>query len=167
MGTETHRVGHSRRRSWKVRIASGFVASVNAVWFAINSTITAANLPSDAGQAWETIVSAPEYIPAGIVLVSLGILAWSLWPSRKPETALLEPARAPDPHAAIRQDIERARLEAERADALASLEFRRGLNSYVRGEPRAHPHFRKPKIQLSPRCSALSTATLKRRWWRS
>ena len=54
-----------------------------------------------------------------------------------------QPARAPaplphpDPHRDIRLEIERVRLEADRLDALSSLEFRRGLDAYVRGDDRA------------------------------
>lgn len=116
MGTEPNRHGHNRRRSWKVRAASGFVAIVNTVWFAVNSTITAANLPSDASQAWTTIVSAPQYIPAAIVLASLGILVWSLWPSREaaPAAPVADEEGIYQEELARRRAVSRAEEQADR-----------------------------------------------------
>jgi len=121
-----------------VRITTGLAAAVASVWAAITTVVSAANLPRDASEAWKAVVSAPEYIPYGLAAMLIGALMWSLWwPSRKRESAA--PTIPPDPDAMIRHDIERARLEVERADALASLEFRRGLDAYARGESRAPP----------------------------
>jgi len=90
------------------------------------------------------IVIAPYQmlIGYGLLATAAGVFLWGVringrhwWQRRK----ALEQASPSDPHRAIREDIQRVQLEAERADALASLEFRRGLDAYVSGKPRAPP----------------------------
>lgn len=119
MGNEPNRVAHGVRRSWKVRIASGFVVALNTAWFLISSTITAANLPSDASQAWATIVGAPEYIPGAMVAASLGILIWSLWP---PKIDAVEPIAAPDDPGRLYQEELARRRAVLRAQEVAEHE---------------------------------------------
>jgi hypothetical protein len=83
MGKEPIRVANPTRRSLRVRIGSGAVAVVNTAWLFVNTTVSAANLPSDASDAWKTIVSVPWIIPLALVALSLGVLAWSLLPRKE------------------------------------------------------------------------------------
>jgi len=126
------------------------VGILSAVLVWAKRGVDTANLPKDVQDAWAALMSVPTIVPYIFIGVCLASLAWAFWSDRKEfseverDTNFLPapapapaPLPQPDPHHDIRLEIERARLEADRLDALSSLDFRRGLDAYVRGESRA------------------------------
>ena len=65
------------------KIITGVGATAGSAWFAITQLTTAFTLPEDAGKVWTAIVSAPEYLPAGLVAVNFAVLVWAIWHDRR------------------------------------------------------------------------------------
>ena len=67
----------------RARGASAFGAVLSTAWLIVTTAIDVANLPADSADAWKVVVSAPQYIPLGLVAACLMVLAWSIfWPER-------------------------------------------------------------------------------------
>jgi protein-tyrosine-phosphatase len=119
-------------RFHRIRYASAVVAAINVVWLIVTTTVTAVNLPNDAGEAWRTIVSTPEYIPGALVAVSVGILIWSFWPRQElVDEQLDDPTVLP-----VRVAGGRAATDPAGGDAKG----REGPSSGVSGEAETEAH---------------------------
>jgi hypothetical protein len=70
------------RRNRKASFVAGSLLVLHVAWTVITTTIDAANLPSDANDAWKAIVTAHEFIPAGFAMLTLSLLVWSLLPPK-------------------------------------------------------------------------------------
>jgi hypothetical protein len=61
---------------------SGALLSINALWTVVTTSIDVVNLPQDTNDALKAIVSASAHLPAGLAVISLVVLIWSLLPAR-------------------------------------------------------------------------------------
>ncbi|MBJ7445355.1 MAG: hypothetical protein JHD32_13830 [Sphingobium sp.] len=68
--------------------ASSLIGSIfTGAWTYANLAISIANLPADASAALKTLVSVPAFIPIGLTIICLSVLAWAIfWPSETVET---------------------------------------------------------------------------------
>lgn len=85
-------------------------------------------------------MSVPALVPYVFFGLCLAVLVWAFWRDKQERAqAAVQPfiPTEADPNKHLRDDIERARLEAERLDAMSSVEFRRSLDAFTRLEPRA------------------------------
>ncbi|WP_156350093.1 hypothetical protein [Sphingomonas sp. Leaf20] len=67
----------------KNRKRASFAGSIGTIvstaWLILTTAISAANLPSDANDAWKAIVSTSPFLPAGLAALCVVTLVWAIW----------------------------------------------------------------------------------------
>lgn len=107
---------------------SGILGAINAAWAIVNTTISVANLPADASDAWKAVVSAPALIPYGLTCVCIAVLAWAIfWPDRQ-EAPSAEATSTLSGRAAVNLTLHPAYIEEKaRQVAIDDAEMRRQM----------------------------------------